>query len=1021
VPVTQTSCLTVRHLLWLLLALTHVAFAIDPTEHLAELSHTCWSAREGAPTNSGTIAQSSNGYLWLGGSTGLFRFDGEHFEPFTLPDGTIPITGDVSALYAGNDGGLWVGMRFGQAYSIHDGVLKAYGPQEGLSSHTILQFASRHDGTIWIQSTVGLFRLVGSRWQAVGADWGYPARNGWSLLADRDGALWSYGPDGAFVLRRDANKFDRLAVPGGIGWLFTAPNEDVWVSDNQSGLTNLSHPEHRISGLQLGGSEASTSAGLIDREGNLWVSLSKGNTSALVRLPDAARELVSTAPKLTGIQILDADSRCDLDAIHLLEDREGNLWVPTTTGVSRFRDNKLHSAMPDLPPPIDNPTMTVDSAGTVWLLGWRSLAQFAPGRKDPITLGQTPMMSKSLSALWRENDGSFLVARENASLIHYVGGKLDPVAMDPALQSAGVQTVTRDAAGSMWVSAIKSGLFQQQGERWIRNGGLGGLPTEPPLSMTRDGNRLWLGYVDGRLGLIERGHARLLGAAEGLQVGPVTVVTAGSDGNVWVGGPAGVALYRGARFWKLETADTPPLLSVSGLVRDRDGGLWANGGSGVRYIKSREITAFLADHRHQVSSETYNYEDGLDGTATTLRPLPTAAVGGDGRIWFTTQGGAYWIDPRHIHRNPLPPPVVINAVIVGDRHYSATGNAVLPPLTRSFEVDYSALSLSMPSRVRFKYFLEGVDPGWQNAGTRRQAFYTNVPPGEHRFHVIASNEDGLWNTTGAEARIVIPPAFYQTRWFYTLLSLAALLLAWQLVRLRMSQIEKRLRVRLEEREAIARELHDTLLQSTQGLIYSFQSLAEEIDTGSPLRARMEGSLDRAENLLNEARDRVTRLRKASNELDVEAMIRRVAVELFSDTATRFSVVRTGSPKPLRPACAEEVYNVAREALTNVRQHAHATSVEVELEYARDRFRLTIRDDGSGMDPQALAEESNHGHFGVTGMRERARQLEAKFAIFSRDATGTEIELVVPAAAAYLATAWRWRLKALLLWRPDRRL
>jgi signal transduction histidine kinase len=451
-------------------------------------------------------------------------------------------------------------------------------------------------------------------------------------------------------------------------------------------------------------------------------------------------------------------------------------------------------------------------------------------------------------------------------------------------------------------------------------------------------------------------------------------------------------------------------------VQDGDGGLWANGGSGVTYIKQAEISAFLADHSHKVSGETYNYEDGMPGTGTTIRPIPTAAMGGDGRIWFTTTGGVYWIDPRHIRRNPLPPPVVINTIIVGDRHYGTTGKSLLPALTRNFEVDYSALSLSMPSRVHFKYFLEGVDPGWQNAGTRRRAFYTNVPPGEHRFHVTASNEDGLWNPTGTEASIVIPPAIYQTRWFYAVLSLAALLLVWQLLRLRVRQVEKRLRVRLEEREAIARELHDTLLQSTQGLIYKFQSLAEQVDRDSPLHAEMENSLDRAERLLNEARDRVTSLRKTSNEFDLEEMIRRAAVELFSDAATRFSVVRTGSPKPLRATCAEEVYYIAREALTNARQHAHATAVELELEYGRDRFRLSIRDDGCGMYTHAVAGESSKGHFGITGMRERARQLDARIVILSRKSAGTEIELVVPAAAAYLPTAWPG-LEALRFRRP----
>ncbi len=1005
-----------RHLLWVLLALGNLAFAIDPTEHLAELSRTCWSTRDGAPADGGTIVQSADGYLWLGSLKGLFRFDGEHFEPFTLPDGTTPITTDVSAVYASNDGGLWVGMRFGQAYSIRDGVLREYGPQDGLPSHSIWQFAQRDDGTFWVQTTVGLFLLKGDKWEAVGADWGYPQGQGFSLLTDRNGALWSYSPAGAYVLRRGASKFDRLAAPGGLGWLFSGPSGDIWVADRQSGLINLSHPEQRISGRLLGGSDAATDAGLFDRDGNLWVSINRGSTSALARFPNAARELANGALNLTGVQVLEADNRCDFDAFHFLEDREGDLWVPTGESLTRFRDNKLHSAMPDLPSPIETPAMTVDSAGTVWLLGWRHLAQFAAGRNDPITLNHTPMVGKTLSALWRESDGSFLVAAEGAPLLRYNSGRLYPVAMDPALQSAGIQAVTRDASGSLWVSAIRSGLFQQQGKKWIRNGGLSGLPTEPPLSVTREGDRLWLGYVDGRVWVIERGRGRSLGTAEGLQVGPVIAVAAGSDGDVWVGGSAGVALYSGERFWKLETADTPALLNVSGLVRDSDGGLWTNGASGVTYITQPEITAFLGDHGHKVSGETYNFEDGMFGTATSLRPLPTVLMGGDGRIWFETLAGAYWIDPRHIRRNHLPPPVVINSVIVGGRHYGTVGKTVLPALTRNFEIDYSALSLSMPSRVHFRYFLEGVDPGWQNAGTRREAFYTNVPPGEHRFHVIASNEDGLWNTTGAEARIVIPPAFYQTRWFYALLSLAALLLLWQVLRLRVRHVEERLRLRLDEREAIARELHDTLLQSTQGLIYSFESLAEQVDSGSPLRADMESSLQRAEDLLNEARDRVSLLRKAGSDFDVEAMIRRATVELFSDTATRFSVVRTGDQKPLRPACAEVVYLIAREALTNVRKHARASSVEVELEYARDRFRLSIRDDGCGMDLGAMDREPGREHFGITGMRERSRQLEAEIAIFSREATGTEMELLVPAEAAYIPAAWE-RLRALQLRRP----
>jgi signal transduction histidine kinase len=251
---------------------------------------------------------------------------------------------------------------------------------------------------------------------------------------------------------------------------------------------------------------------------------------------------------------------------------------------------------------------------------------------------------------------------------------------------------------------------------------------------------------------------------------------------------------------------------------------------------------------------------------------------------------------------------------------------------------------------------------------------------------------------------VILPAFYQTLWFYGVLFLITPLIVWRLLRIRVRRLEERLRVRRGEREAIARELHDTLLQSTQGLIYSFQSVAEQVDRGNPLRAQMERSLDIADGLLKEARARVSSLRTSSNEIDLEAMIGRAAVELFTDTPTRFSIVRAGSQRPLRASCAEEVYLIAREALTNVRQHAHAAFVEVGLKFGRDRFGLNVRDDGCGMSPSVAARESVDDHLGITGMRERAGQLQAKFFIFSGEATGTELELVVPAKVAYLSTA-----------------
>jgi signal transduction histidine kinase len=327
-----------------------------------------------------------------------------------------------------------------------------------------------------------------------------------------------------------------------------------------------------------------------------------------------------------------------------------------------------------------------------------------------------------------------------------------------------------------------------------------------------------------------------------------------------------------------------------------------------------------------------------------------------------------------------------------------------PAGTPNFEVDYTALSLSMPNRVRFKYKLDGVDAGWQNAGTRRQAFYTNIPPGQHLFHVLAANEDGIWNDVGASVALRSLPMFYQTRWFYTLCGVLVLLALWQLYRIRLHQLTKqvqgRLSVRLEERERIARELHDTLLQSTQGLILLFQGFAGRLKRPDPMRGEMESALDQADDLLNEARDRVVDLRTTALESDVAPAIARAGEELFAGSPVAFGIIVTGTPRLLVSSVADDVYRIAREALTNAARHAQASVVEAEIAYDITDFRLRVRDNGKGLEPSVQSAGHRARHFGLQGMRERAQKMGGIFNLWTKDRAGIEVELIVPAGIAY---------------------
>jgi len=329
----------------------------------------------------------------------------------------------------------------------------------------------------------------------------------------------------------------------------------------------------------------------------------------------------------------------------------------------------------------------------------------------------------------------------------------------------------------------------------------------------------------------------------------------------------------------------------------------------------------------------------------------------------------------------------------------------LPPRTRSLSIDYTALSLSIPERVRFRYRLDGVDEDWQDVGTRRQAFYTNLDPGRYRFRVIASNDDGVWNETGAALKFSIEPAFFETAWFRAvcvLLALVALyaLHCWRL-QLAKARLRDKLQERLAERERIARELHDTLLQSVSGLILRFDADARRLPPNEPVRQSLQKSLERADEVLLEGRSRVLDLRSSGKpDTALVESLGEAGRALAQHQAARFSLVQEGSPRPLDPLVQEEVSLIAREALLNAFRHAEASVVELRIDHGGKALQLRIQDDGRGIEPQYLNGPGRPGHWGLTGMRERAEKIRAELDILCKDGGGTQVRLRIPAAVAY---------------------
>jgi len=392
---------------------------------------------------------------------------------------------------------------------------------------------------------------------------------------------------------------------------------------------------------------------------------------------------------------------------------------------------------------------------------------------------------------------------------------------------------------------------------------------------------------------------------------------------------------------------------------------------------------------------------------------PRVTKSPDGRLWYVTGAGVQVIDPRHIPFNKRPPPVHIEQITADDKTYGLNRGMRLPALTRHLQIDYTALSLVTAEKVRFKFKLEGEDKDWRDVGNRRHAFYTNLSPRSYRFRVIACNNSGVWNEAGDTLAFSIDPAYYQTTWFRALIAAIVLAMLGGLYRLRLYQIAREFNVRLEERVSertrLARDLHDTLLQSFHGLMLQFQVVNKLMPEGKA-KDQLEKALEQADEAIAEGRSAVYDLRSSTvTTNDLSEALDAVGNELSKEDTADFALVVEGGPRDMHPIIRDEVYRISREALRNAFKHARARHIETEINYGERLLRIRIRDDGQGI-PAEILEQGRPGHYGVPGMRERARQAGADLTIWSRVGSGTEIELSVAGSIAYATLPRRTRLK-----------
>jgi signal transduction histidine kinase/ligand-binding sensor domain-containing protein len=981
----------------ILLACCPRASALNPSLDINQYAHKAWTIRDGFFKGIiYAIAQTPDGYLWLGTEFGLLRFDGVQRVPWQPPAGQHLPNSEVRNLLVARNGRLWIGTLGGLA-SWKDGKLTHYAE---LAGRTVQSLLEDREGTIWASAGATrageLCAIRGGRVRCYGEDGGF-GRGVDSLFEDSGGNLWAGSPTGLW--RWKPGPPERYPMPETEIRALIEGEDGAPLIAMPGGIRHLVDGKAEAFPLPGVGRPFIANKLLPDRDGGLWVGTAD---QGLLHVHQGRVDVFAQSDGLSGDLVQ-----------RLFEDREGNIWVATLDGLDRFRD----LAVPTISVKQGLSNATVFSVlaamdGSVWLGTVDGLNRWKDGQTT-IYRKRSGLPDDAVESLFQDGRGRIWASTRSGF------GYLDDGRFIPVSGTAGgaVHGIAGDRAGNLWIGNQVQGLFHLlEGSvveqiPWARLG-----RKDYAEAMLHDSSQggLWLGFYLGGVAYFKDGQVRASHVeADGLGGGYVEGLQLDQDGTLWAATEGGLSRLKDGHVATLTSKNGLPCDSVHWTTEDDDHSFWLYTACGLVRIARPELDAWVTDSKRTIQATVFDSSDGVRSHSYRGGYSPRVAKTADGKIWFLPFDGVSVIDPRHLPFNKLPPPVHIEQIIADRTTHDAASNLRLPALTRDLEIDYTALSLVAPEKNRFKYKLEGYDREWQDVGNRRQAFYTNLGPRNYRFRVIASNNSGVWNETGAALDFSVDPAYYQTPWFRASIAAVILALLWGLYRYRLHQIAREFNVRMEERVGertrIARDLHDTLLQSFQGLMLHLQVVDDLLPQGRA-KVELEKTLDRADQAIAEGRTAVYDLRSSTTTTnDLAQAVREVGNELAAPGAATFRLVVEGPVRDLHPIIRDEVYRIAREALRNAFSHARAHHIEAELIYADRLFRLRIRDDGQGIAP-AILEEGRPGHYGLPGMRERAQQIGAKLTIWSGGGSGTEIELRLEGSIAYGTPPGRSRLR-----------
>ena len=1031
--------------LWaVLLVFSHAALGLDPGRSLDHYGHQVWRTDSGLPQNTvHSILQTRDGYLWLGTDGGLVRFDGIDFVTFDAENTPQFKSDTVSDLLQDGSGTLWISTAAG-LLSYRGGAFRAFTTVQGLPADTVWFSYEDSRHRIWAITSAGPAFFDGKSFAPIAQTQPAGPLNRDALAEDAQGMLWLGGSSGVFALdTRPATprlalhllsgtevetvQFDRehnLLIGGSEGLERYAggtltplpishrpgktevtalePDADgsMWVG-TAAGMVHLARDGATLP-IQDSGDSGSERVDRLfrDRQGVLWVATERG----VFRLQDNRLQSFASGSRLAVNRILS-----------LYEDREGDLWVGTDSGgLNLLRDQKFTTYTTSDGLSGNLVRCVFESAqGELWIgtdgagLNRRTSTGFAH-----LTTADG-LSSNVILSLTGGAGGDLWIGTPNGlNLLHRRSGHIERFTSADGLPDDFIRSLYSDRDGSLWIGT-RHGLAHLTAGKFSSYSGMDGLgsdfigaifrSTQGDPGRAHEGD-LWIG-TSGGLSRLHDGAFSNSTVEQGLSNNTVTAIAQDAQGTLWLGTNGG-GLNR-LRRAAAEHPSQPTIQAfpwnskalpgtIYGILEDAGGHLWLSSQSGIYRVSLAQLNEYRPPQ--SIAVDAYGTADGMNIRECSGSGHPAAWKLADGSLWFATLDGISFIDPAHAPENRVPPPVVIEKVLVDDQVRGLDQELIVRPGANRLEFQYAGLSFVAPQKVQYRYQLQGFDHGWIEAGSRRAAFYTNLPPGSYRFLVMAANNDGVWNTAGASFALRLLPHFYQTWWFYSALALAGLLLGYLVYRWRVLQVEAQWGAVLAERGRLAREIHDTLAQGFVGISVQLELVARLL-AGSRDAALQQ--LDQARALvrasLDEARTSIWDLRSENaGAEDLPARLRQSCNRIASGSPSKVYLQVKGTYRPVTPKTEEELLRIGQEAVANAVRHAGATRIDVQLIYEAARVSLKVADDGRGFSPSP-DRTGPEGHYGIKGMHERAEEIDAALVLESTPGGGTRVSVEAPLA------------------------